>query len=406
LSDRYHGSAYPCVEPESAPRVHKPTSPPLPYRGCSPAYRRLGTARTAPASILRATGHRRGITVVSAVHLELGDRPWAGIPCWSGRAKRWLQVAVPTAYLLHYDTRVRPAMPNNPVSLKTLLRVAEARSHFADHRTGRNCRPTNATLATATGLSIRTVQRASTALRLLGVATEVLRGRQRSRHERFASWRLGDRGRGWASVWVLHDSRFRSLSPHPEGSSFKSLTSVSEKLTTRKRRQAGRDSDAARRRNPDNKGLLLAQRWITHRDSPSWARRYRTAQAWAAVLTRPAHHHWTPHDLNRLISDYMALGNWVPDSPHKPVGLLGAILKWHSNLDERPGAIDEAREAEYLATERARIAAQAAESAALRAARETGRAAVHGPGHNAARQALTDALAARRRVHRSRQGQR
>lgn len=343
--------------------------------------------------------------MLSAVRLDLGERPWAGIPCWSGGAQRWLQVAVPTAYLLHYDTRVRPAMPNNPISLKALLLVATARAQFADHRTGRNCRPTNTTLAAATGLSLRTVQRASTALRLLGVATEVLRGRQRSRHERFASWRLGDRGRGWASVWVLHDNRFRALSPHPEGSSFRSLTSVSKKLTTRKLRQAGRSSGAPRRQNLDNKGLLLAQRWITHRDSPPWARRYRTAQAWTPVLTRAAHHNWTPHDLNRLISDYMALGNWVPDSPHKPVGLLGAILKWHSNLDERPGAIDEAREAEYLAAERARIAAQAAESAALRAARETGRAAVHGPGHSAARQALADALAARRRVTRNRQDQ-
>jgi hypothetical protein len=30
-----------------------------------------------------------------------------------------------------------------------------------------------------------------------------------------ASWRVGDRGRGWASVWVLHDSRLITvLSPH------------------------------------------------------------------------------------------------------------------------------------------------------------------------------------------------
>ncbi len=85
--------------------------------------------------------------------------------------------------------------------------MAEARAAFADHRTGRNCRPTNARLAAITGLSVRTVQRASTALRLLGVATEVMRGRQRTRAERFASWRVGDRGRGWASVWALHDSR-------------------------------------------------------------------------------------------------------------------------------------------------------------------------------------------------------
>jgi len=74
--------------------------------------------------------------------------------------------------------------------------AAAARARYADHGTGRHSRPTNERLAADTGLSVRTVQRADTALRLLGVATEVLRGRQRTRAERFASWRVGDRGRG------------------------------------------------------------------------------------------------------------------------------------------------------------------------------------------------------------------
>ena len=136
------------------------------------------------------------------------------------------RAAVPAAYAQRYDTHVRPVMPNNAVSLRSLVAVAEARASFADHRTGRNCRPTNSRLAAMTGLSVRTVQRASTALRLLGVATEVMRGRQRTRDERFASWRVGDKGRGWASVWALHDCRIQSLSPHPGGSQlqFKNLT--------------------------------------------------------------------------------------------------------------------------------------------------------------------------------------
>jgi len=107
--------------------------------------------------------------------------------------------------------------PHDPVSVKSLVAVAEACAVFADHRTGCNCRPTNARLAAMTGLSVRTVQRASTALRLLGVATEVMRGRQRTLAERFASWRVGDTGRGRASVWALHDCRIQSLSPHPGG---------------------------------------------------------------------------------------------------------------------------------------------------------------------------------------------
>jgi hypothetical protein len=156
---------------------------------------------------------------VARAATDLGDMPWAGVPCWSGGAERWARETVPWAYAQRYDTHVRPAMPGNRISLDTLIKVAAARARYADHRTGRDCRPTNATLAGCAGVSIRTVQRASAALRLLGVATEVLRGRQRSRNERMASWRVGDKGRGWASVWVLHDDRNRVLSPQPGGSS-------------------------------------------------------------------------------------------------------------------------------------------------------------------------------------------
>ena len=152
-------------------------------------------------------------------------------------------------------------MPGNPVSLKAVVRVAAARARYADHGTGRQSRPTNERLAADTGLSVRTVQRADTALRLLGVATEVLRGRQRTRAERFASWRVGDRGRGWASVWALHDSpvihrlihKFGALSPHPEGSPVREKTSRQEVVTTADRRRGGAGNHgAARRASPDS----------------------------------------------------------------------------------------------------------------------------------------------------------
>ncbi len=114
--------------------------------------------------------------------------------------------------------------------------------------------PTNARLAQLTGLSVRTVQRASTALRLLGVATEVMRGRQRTRAERFASWRVGDRGRGWASVWALHDSRIKALSPHPEGSHLDLQTSRKSVLTTKHRPKTAGRRVASRRASPDDPG--------------------------------------------------------------------------------------------------------------------------------------------------------
>lgn len=386
MKGAFHGSAYP------VPGLAAASSQPAriivhPYRGSSRSSRRRGTARTAPAWIQRAGAHC--LDRLPRIVLEL-DAAGSAVPCWSGRATRWAQSTVPAAYQARYDSDVRPVMPNNPVSLKTLVAVAEARAAFADHRTGRNCRPTNATLAQMTGLSVRTVQRASTALRLLGVATEVMRGRQRTRTERFASWRVGDNGRGWASVWALHDCRIQSLSPHPGGSLFPPKPSVKRSLTTRSRRPGTGSSAAPRRHSTDQQGLVLANKWIRDQQSPPWALRYRTGTPWAAVLTSAAHHGWTPRDVNTLIGDWAGTGHWVPEAPHKPIGLLGAILAAHGDLTNRPSAYDEAREQEELRQARARIAEQLASRDASRKARDAGRAALSGPGHQAARQALRD----------------
>jgi len=388
MKDAFHGSARPSAGLVTAHRVHGGHIT-RPYQGSSPHMPRRGTARTAPIWIRRAGAHC--FERLPRIVLEL-DTAWGAIPCWSGRARRWARITVPAAYHERYESHVRPAMPNNPVSLKALVAVAEARASFADHRTGRDCRPTNARLSNITGLSVRTVQRASTALRLLGVATEVMRGRQRTRAERFASWRVGDKGRGWASVWALHDSRIQKLSPHPGGSLLRSKTPCKSVLTTHARRQAASSGAAARRTSPDSQARALANKWVVDQQSPPWARRYRTGTPWARVLTGAAQHGWTPRDINQLITDWIGTGHWVPDDPHKPIGLLGAILASHGNLQERPSALDEARELAELAAHRALIAAQLAQRDADRAAREAGRAALDGPGRAAAREALNDIL--------------
>lgn len=399
MTDRFNGSACPgSVLELRADRPHLPSQQARPYRGCTPLTPRKGTARTAPTSILRAATHltRRSVT---PIRLDLGDRAWAGVPCWSGGPQQWATFTVPVAYAARYHTHVRPAMPGNPVSLKAMVRVAEARAVYADHRTGRNCRPTNEALAARTGYCVRTVQRASTALRLLGVSTEVLRGRQRTRHERMASWRVGDRGRGWASVWALHDDRFTPLSSHPGGSHLSPRNPLLKKeLTTVSRRRGGGSRAATRRMCPEA-ARRLAQRWVIDPHSPPWARRYRTSAPWAPILIGPAEHGWTPRDINQLISDYIGTGNWVPDAPYKPAGLLGAMLRWHGDLQERPAAADEAREAEQLAKDRARIAQQCRDHEHHQRARAAAKAALDGPGHAAARQVL-DAI--RRRKHQRR----
>jgi hypothetical protein len=346
--------------------------------------------------------------VPAAVVLGLGERAWAGVPCWSGRAQRWATFTVPIAYDLRYDTQARPVLGDNQVSRKAVLAVAEARARYAEYATGRGSRPSNERLAGDTGYSVRTVQRADTALRLLGVATEVLRGRQRTRTERLASWRVGDRGRGWASVWALHDDAALArhlgtthlLSPHPEGSSFRSSTSRREMVTTGALiRPRGGGRGAERRASPDGPGYRLAIGWRADPHAPPWSRRH-SAAAWAGLLAAPAAHGWSPRDLNALITDWAGVtGTRIPDSPHKPIGLLGAMLVWRGrdNLAQRPAALDEARDAAAAAAHRAHLAAQRAAHTEHQRAREAGRRAVGGAGHAAAREAA--AAAARRGAH-------
>jgi hypothetical protein len=318
---------------------------------------------------------------------------WAPIPAWFS-AQRWLD-AIPKAYELHYATRVAPAMPGNPISLASVLVVARARAEYADFATGRNCRPSVATLMDKTGFSRRTVQRASKALLLLGMATEVVRGRQRTLEERYASWRVGDKARGWTSVWALHECRFRaSMSPHLVGSLLRNKTQVSNSLTTPPRRQAVTETAATRRHD---EGRRLAREWIVTEDSPTWARRYRTPQAWASNLQAAAMHGWTARDLNTMIRDFGG-ARWLALNPHKPIALLGAILKWHGDLRVRPAAVEEAREAEELVTVRARQAAEQEMRKLNQAARENGVAALAGSGRAEAMRLAAEAT--RRSVER------
>ena len=291
---------------------------------------------------------------------------WAGVGCWAGRGERWVRFTVPIAYDLRYDTAVRPVLGANQVSRAAVLAVATARAGYAEYATGRHCRPTNERLAADTGLSVRTVQRADAALRLLGVATEVLRGRQRTRTERLASWRVGDRGRGWASVWALHDDAalaraITALSPHPEGSLSRNPLSCSSELTTGSRRPSGPGRrGASRRAGPDRGGGRLAARWRADPGAPPWARRH-SVHAWAGVLAAAAAHGWVPRDLTALVSDWAGVHGWVPENPHTAIGLLGAMLTWHGDPAVRPAALDMAREAAELAAARARVAEQFAE---------------------------------------------
>lgn len=369
----------------------------------------LRTTRTADVLAIRRGRRLAGRTMPAPsefVGLELDADAYAGVPCWSGGPAHWAHVTVAVAYDVHYGA-IRPRMCNGGIARTTLIVIAAAMAQTADWETGRNCRPTNEQLEAATGFDERTIQRAHECLRLLGVATEILRGRQRTYTERMASWRMGDRHRGWASVWALHGNPHiarvvHSLSPHLERSPVTTTTSPLKKLVTTHAGASARHHGAARRRAPDEEGRRLATRWRAARHAPPWVRTY-SADSWAAMLAAPAAAGWTPADLTALVRDWLGTGHWVPDTPARPIALLGTMLAWHSShnsLDDRPAALDEAREAEELAAARRRVRDQFRARDEYAAARATAQAALDGPGHAAARQAVAEAVrrAARKRT--------
>lgn len=341
--------------------------------------------------------------------LAVGDGAYKNVPLWSG-AQRWSRVEVPIAYDLRYKS-IRHLMVGNGVSRTNVIKVADARARFAEGKTGRHCRPTNATLAKCAGVDKRIVQRASLALRLMGCATEILRGRQRTKAERLASWAMNDRSRGWASVWALHtpipavdNSRDRNgmwqpisekMSPHPRrGSLSVGQGSLSTFSPTENHPQDGAgqsppikggasrhstETRSARRskfRPVDEKGRLLAVRWLADGQTPAWAQRF-TPRGWARILAPTAAMGWTPADINTMIREWATVsGNYLPPEPYKPHGLLATIFKAHGDLANRPAAHADAQAAEHLAAEAAYIAQRRQDAAAAAPASVTHRAAL------------------------------
>lgn len=395
------------------------------YCGSSPARPRYGIARTPraiPGHLFGHQCHSLTPTFINAlggreaacrrycqVKLELGDGAYGGIAHWGGE-QQWVEIEVREAYK-HLYPIIRPALcrirGGGGVALKTLLKVAAAMAAAADHKTGQNSRLKNDTLMERTGYCKSTVQRAKLALKMLGVATEVLRGRLRRRSERLGSWRVGDKSRGWASVWALHprkpvDKTRRSdggsikMAPHHPWGHLLSLPSLREVLTTK----GSVDKRAAPRR-PETKeeieraalirkGALLAARWLGHPQTPAWARRH-TARGWARALADAAAHGWTADDLNTTLADW-ARERRIAANPTTPIAFMRWLMK-SQDLQFPPHLLAQ------IALEQER-AAQERRAAQLEA--ERGRYAdaadVDSPGRRAARSIVRRAsIAARHR---------
>jgi len=399
--------------------------PPRPrYCGSSRSRPRRGQARaphavsghtcghqcvSLPPAFLRAVGGTdEACRRFCQVRLDLGENSYGGIAVWAG-AQVWVERQVTDAYYRRYHSDVaRELRKQGQVALGSIKRVALAMALAADHDTGQESRLSNATLMRRTGLGKSTVQRARKALRLLGVATEVLRGRQRSYVERMGSWRVGDKARGWASVWALHPAtpvdRTRvvcagqvQMAPHHRRGLFSNKSSCQERVTTERavdKRAAARRSRAHKRRLAsltDPRGAVLASRWLRAARTPNWARKH-AVTTWALVLASPATHGWNADDLNQIIDDW-ASDSGITPGPQSPVAFLRWLLSRH-DLAFSPTLLETARREQAQAEAELRRTQTAAQLLDASSAREAARVALDGPGRQLVRQALAELHAA------------
>lgn len=339
------------------------------YPGSSPTNPRRGVIRTGHSFLSRLGINRRSV-------LELPTHAYRGVAVWFSDIDWVMQADI--AYQLYYPT-LRPLVCDQKgrggCSRAAFAKVCAARASAADWDTGRNSRLAVDTIATMTGLSEPTVQRATRLMKALGLGTEVFRGRQRTLRERYASWRVGDRGRGWASVYALHPPNNPQVTahklridpkpdtpvtPHPRRGPVGSHSSVrknslpttgragdSKGRASRDRAETSRGRPRRKWAAPDPKGLLLARKWRQDPRTPAWAQQH-SLDAWARVLARVAAHHWTPDDLNQLIIEHPGLPYLVAH-PRKPLALMATLIRNHAETDDlayRPAYHDMLREEE------------------------------------------------------------
>ena len=278
------------------------------------------------------------------MRLDLGVGAYNGIAVWQG-AQHWVEIAVREAYMAEYKN-IRPALVETTgggISLKSLLTVATVMASVAEFDTGRESRLSLDKTIERTGLGERTVQRARQTLKLLRVATEVFRGRlRRKKGERQGSYRVGDKGRGWASVWALHPRKpvdktrvyvggSIQMAPHPRRGHLLSLPSRREVINTKRsvdKRAATRRKDskaAVEKAEAIRKGLLLASKWLGNPRTPGWARQH-SPRGWAPALADPAAHGWIAADLNDTIDDWSKATRMAPDPKH-PIAFIRWLMK-------------------------------------------------------------------------------
>lgn len=280
------------------------------------------------------------------------------LPAWSGHDRYSVEVscAVACAHDVCAAEHVDPA---------TVVRVARAHARYADARTGRECRPTNARLAADLGMSVRQIERARLVLKRLQLLAEVRRGRNfMTKAERLAAWRNGSSQRHFASEFALlglrrHPPGCRCPVRHvdlpstTEGGLFISRKRVFLSGTNRARaRTSGPPGRPHPRKAPPPRATAAqarAQRLIAGvQQRVTWLRG--TSPRRLTSLHRFAAQRWTPRDVQLAIDDALRAKDWtLPGRIKRPAAYLATLLRDVDPAD-RPSALEEA----MLAAERAR----------------------------------------------------
>jgi len=325
-----------------------------------------------------------GGVLVSTRRVSAGIRPDPGAtsrrPAWWG-ATDWVEVEVRGALREHRDVcRAHHVDPD------TVLAVARGMAGYADHVTGRDCRPTNDRLVELLRISLSTVQRARRVLKALGLVVELVRGRSvMTRSERLTAWRRGSAHRRIAAEFALCSRRDRTAHPQPDlrvverdtppaahvVSRSSSVGRTHLRATTEQRKAAPRPAptEEGQSRRPGCPAPATRRLAEAARSCFPWLSVV-SALRLAPALHRFAQADWTPQDLERAVRDALAARGWrVPRKLTQPAAYLAALLRPLDPAD-RPGALDELMAAEE--------AAQAAYERSLRFGRYEGPLCPHG----------------------------
>ncbi len=302
--------------------------------------------------------------------------------------------------------------------MPAVLAVAAAHAAAADFATGRNSGPllgqTGAErgMTATTGRGERTISRARTFLRLVGLATEVQAGRHRTLLERLTPPNAATRTAAGPpctpcttptpTLWI---TRCTSLQVNHQMAPLHAVvlspgSSLGKRVVSTGAEHPSGPADGAARRastqggvragvcDPGGVGLALSKALRAHPECPGWIRRY-SPHAYTAALTRWAQAGWTARDVIQHLDDVATTGFRVYDTPHNPVKYLLALLH-RGDIGERPTLWRDAHAAAETAAAAQRNAAAPAQLAAATEARTIGRAALNGAGRAQVQAILTD----------------